>query len=139
MPIQRKDIALISKALESMTLMDVPGAANQTLSNRQAIRELAPTLRKKKKEGFSTDALVAILKSKNIIIEGPTLNRYLNELQTDKAGNKKTRAKPSPAVPADVAQNEAAPVPAPETQTTDEPDSDADVEFQDEESETLDD
>ena len=127
MPIQRKDVAQITKYLESASLLDVPGSANQELSNRQAIRELAPALRKKKKEGFSTSALVAMLKSKNISIEGPTLNRYLKEWQVDKTDNKKARAKPSTAVSADTIQKKAAPIPAPKTQTAGDPDSDAGI------------
>ena len=112
MTIQRKDIAQISKDLESASLADVPGAANQVLSNRQTIRELAPVLLKKKKEGFTTDALVRMLKNKNVHIKSTTLNRYLKEWQVD---NKKTRPKSTTVTATDATQKKSAPLSRPET------------------------
>ena len=107
MPIQRKDIAQITQDLDNASLMDVPGAAHQTLSNRQVIRELATVLLKKKKEGFTTAALVVLLKNKNVHIKDATLNRYLKEWQAD---NKKTRPKPSVVTSKDATQKKAVPL-----------------------------
>ena len=129
MPIQRKDIAQITKDLDSASLMDVPGAAHQILSNRQTIRELAPVLLKKKKEGFTTAALVALLKNKNVHIKDATLNRYLKEWQADE---KAASQNPPTAVPTDAPKRKSKPRSAPKEQTDDDSAPTANIVVQDE-------
>ena len=87
-----KDLDTIREELSRRTLEDIPVYGDQIVSPRRAIHELAPILLEKKKNGFKTAALVAMLADLQIIIKGPTLNRYLKECQEEK---KKTRPKPS--------------------------------------------
>jgi hypothetical protein len=119
MTIQKKDIDRIADALDKITLTTIPGHGDQTLSTRQTIRELAPILLKKKREGFNTRALVAMLESLKISIKGATLNRYLKEWQEER---KKTRPKPAKGTSEDSSKRKSASSPAPETQVSNEPD-----------------
>ena len=90
MAILMKDLDTIREELSRRTLEDIPGYGDQIVSPRRAIHELAPILLEKKKNGFTTAALVAMLADLQIIIKGPTLNRYLKECQEER---KKVRPK----------------------------------------------
>lgn len=98
MAILMKDLDTIREELSRRSLEDIPGYGDQIVSPRRAIHELAPILLEKKKNGFKTAALVAMLADLQIIIKGPTLNRYLKECQEEK---RKTRPKPSSTKAAD--------------------------------------
>ncbi|MDL2226535.1 hypothetical protein LJB86_02630 [Deltaproteobacteria bacterium OttesenSCG-928-M10] len=100
MTILMKDLDTIRDELSRRTLADIPGYADQTVSTRRAIHELAPILLEKKENGFKTAALVAMLADLQIIIKGPTLTRYLKECQEEK---KKTNSRTSKSKPADAA------------------------------------
>ena len=116
MTILMKDLDTIREELSRRTLADIPGYADQTVSTRRAIHELAPILLEKKENGFKTAALVAMLADLQITIKGPTLTRYLKECQEDK---KKTNSRPSKSKPADAAPKGASPASAQKKPKTD--------------------
>ncbi|MDR3361440.1 MAG: protein MobC [Desulfovibrio sp.] len=83
---------------------------SRSLTVKEAVFALAPTLERMKTRGFDAQELAEKLHEKGIDVKPPTLVKYLNEFRReqgrkkDKAGTEKTA---SPAVP----QNHPAPKP----------------------------
>jgi hypothetical protein len=79
-----KDIQSIRDNLKKCKLADVASNSDKPLSNKEAVRQLAPTLLKMRERGFSTAALVDLLQEQQINIKGRDLSRYLREFQNEK-------------------------------------------------------
>ena len=69
-------------------LVKVTLDGNRSLTVKEAIFALAPTLERMKKRGFDTQEIAEKLHEKGIEIKPPTLAKYLNEFRRGK--NKKT-------------------------------------------------
>ena len=67
---------------------------NRSLTVKQAIRALAPTLERMKKRGFDTQEIAEKLHEKGIEIKPPTLAKYLNEFRRGKDKKKGTPPPP---------------------------------------------
>ena len=79
MSITMKDIKSIKSDLAKRRPPRLALDENQAMTTKEAIMALAPELNKMKTRGFSTTAIVEILKEHKISIKGATLNRYINE------------------------------------------------------------
>ncbi|MDR1083909.1 MAG: hypothetical protein LBP22_03400 [Deltaproteobacteria bacterium] len=128
MTILMKDLDPIREELNRRTLKDVPGYADQKVSTRKAIQELAPILLEKKESGFKTADLVAMLKDLQIITKGPTLTRYLKEFQEEirKEPTVPPKSKPADAAPKKTKTPSAPKKPRADAATTDEAPTSAD-------------
>lgn len=65
---------------------------NRSLTVKEAIRALAPTLERMKSRGFDTQEIAEKLHEKGIEVKPPTLAKYLNEFRRGKG--KKTDTPP---------------------------------------------
>ena len=54
---------------------------NRTMSVKEAVFALAPTLERMKKRGFDTQEIVERLHEKGIEVKAPTLAKYLSEFR----------------------------------------------------------
>jgi hypothetical protein len=63
---------------------------NRTLTVKEAIFALAPTLERMKKRGFDTQEIAEKLHEKGIEVKPPTLAKYLNEFRRGKEKKKDT-------------------------------------------------
>lgn len=63
---------------------------NRSLTVKEAIFALAPTLERMKKRGFDVQEIVERLHEKGIDVKTPTLAKYLNEFRRQKERNKDT-------------------------------------------------
>ena len=79
-----KDIQSIREDLKKRKPAEMALNSDRPLSNREAIQQLAPTLLKMQKRGFTTSALVELLQTHHIIIKSRDLSRYLREFQGEK-------------------------------------------------------
>ena len=70
-------------------------AGNRTLSVKETVFALAPTLERMKKRGFDIQEIAEKLHEKGIEVKAPTLAKYLNEFRRGK--DKKTDTPPPPA------------------------------------------
>lgn len=77
---------------------------NRSLTVKEAVNALAPTLEKLKEKGFKNQQLVELLHEKGIEVKPPTLTKYLNEFRRGK--DKKRDTPPLP-----TRTEKAAPVP----------------------------
>ena len=66
---------------------------NRTMSVKEAVFALAPTLERMRKRGFEIQELVERLHEKGIEVKAPTLAKYLSEFRR---GKKKKRYTPPP-------------------------------------------
>lgn len=80
---------------------------NRSLTVKEAIRALAPTLERMKNRGFDTQEIAEKLHEKGIEVKPPTLAKYLNEFRRGK--DKKTDTPPPP-----VQTEKTAPAPQPD-------------------------
>ena len=75
---------------------------NRSLTVKEAIRALAPTLERMKKRGFDIQELAEKLHEKGIDVKPPTLAKYLNEFKhgkekkADTPPPQKTKTVPTP-------------------------------------------
>ncbi|MDL2291331.1 protein MobC [Desulfovibrio sp. OttesenSCG-928-F20] len=67
---------------------------NRTLTVKEAIRALAPTLERMRNRGFDTQEIAEKLHEKGIEIKPPTLAKYLNEFRRSKDKKKDTAPPP---------------------------------------------
>ena len=84
-----KDIQSIREDLKKQKPADQASNIDKPLSNREAVKQLAPTLLKMRKRGFTTSALVELLQKHQITIKGSDLTRYLRAFQGEKAAETK--------------------------------------------------
>ena len=68
---------------------------NRTMSMKEAVFALAPTLERMKKRGFDTQEIVEKLHEKGIEVKAPTLAKYLSEFR--RRNGKKKDTHPAPA------------------------------------------
>ena len=68
---------------------------NRTMSVKEAVFALAPTLERMKKRGFDTQEIAERLHEKGIGVKAPTLAKYLSEFRRQKQKKKPT---PRPAL-----------------------------------------
>lgn len=80
---------------------------NRSMTVKEAIFALAPTLERMKKRGFDTQEIVEKLHEKGIEVKPQTLAKYLNEFRRGKERKKDTP--PPPSLP-----KETAPAPKPD-------------------------
>jgi len=85
-----KDIQSIREDLKKCKPADLANNSDKPLSNREAVKQLAPTLLKMRERGFTTNALVELLNQHQIITKSRDLNRYLREFQGEKLTEGKT-------------------------------------------------
>ena len=72
---------------------------NRTMSVKEAVFALAPTLERMKKRGFDTQEIVERLAEKGIAIKPPTLTKYLKEYRRQKNSRKPKRQDTPPPPP----------------------------------------
>ena len=68
---------------------------NRTMSVKEAVFILAPTLERMKKRGFDTQEIVEKLHEKGIEVKAPTLAKYLSEFRRRKGKKKDTPPAPA--------------------------------------------
>ena len=85
-----KDIPSIREELKKTKPADLASNSDKPLSNREAVRQLAPTLLKMRERGFTSSDLIELLNQHQITIKSRDLNRYLREFQGDKSTEDKT-------------------------------------------------
>lgn len=71
---------------------------NRTMSVKEVVFALAPTLERMKKRGFDTQELVERLHEKGIEVKAPTLAKYLNEYRRQKEKKEDTPRRPKPGI-----------------------------------------
>jgi len=77
---------------------------NRSLTVKEAVFALAPTLERMKKRGFDTQELAQKLHEKGIEVKPPTLAKYLNECRRKQA---RKADRPAPQNPEEKPQTEA--------------------------------
>lgn len=85
MPITMKDLKVIRDDLKNRKPAALAEDSNRPLSNREVIRQLAPTLFKMKERGFRTGDLVSLLAEHQVPVKSRDLTRYLRQYQMEKA------------------------------------------------------
>ena len=88
MNISANQIKDIKTAFAKLQPEKVTLNGTRSLTVKEAVFALAPTLERMKKRGFDTDEIAGKLHEKGIEIKAPTLAKYLNEFRR-KAGQKK--------------------------------------------------
>ena len=72
---------------------------NRTMSVKEAVFALAPTLERMKKRGFDTQEIVERLHEKGIEVKPQTLTKYLTEARRQREGRKAKRQDTPPPPP----------------------------------------
>jgi len=72
---------------------------NRTISVKEAVFALAPTLERMKKRGFDTQEIVERLHEKGIEVKPQTLTKYLTEARRQREGRKAKRQDTPPSPP----------------------------------------
>lgn len=72
---------------------------NRTMSMKEAVFALAPTLERMKKRGFDTQEIVERLHEKGIEVKPQTLTKYLTEARRQREGRKAKRQDTPPPPP----------------------------------------
>lgn len=91
-PTQLKEIRREFARLKPAT---VTREGNRTMSVKEVVFALAPTLERMKKRGFDTQEIIERLHEKGIEVKAPTLAKYLSEFRRQKEKKKDT---PRPAL-----------------------------------------
>jgi len=76
-----KDIQSIREDLKKLKPADMADNSDKPLTNREAVKQLAPTLLKMRKRGFSISALIELLQKHQIDLKGSELGRHLRAFQ----------------------------------------------------------
>ena len=74
-------------------------AGNRTLSVKETVFALAPTLERMKKRGFDIQEIAEKLHEKGIDVKAPTLAKYLNEFRRGKGKKRDTPPPPEKTAP----------------------------------------
>ena len=72
---------------------------NRTMSMKEAVLAMAPTLERMKKRGFDTQEIVERLHEKGIEVKPQTLTKYLTEARRQREGRKAKRQDTPPPPP----------------------------------------
>ncbi len=86
MTLRMKDLQAIEEDLKKRKLSDLDQDSEKPLSIKQAVMKLAPTLLKKRSQGFGTADLVNLLSQHQITIKPSDLSRYLREYKRTSNG-----------------------------------------------------
>ena len=86
--VNMKDIQNIREDLKKLKPADLAENSDKPLTNREAVKQLAPTLLKMRKRGFSVSGLVELLQKHQIDLKSSELSRYLRAFQGGKMGKK---------------------------------------------------
>ena len=103
MNITASSVKEIRQELAKLKPVKVTLDGNRSLTVKEAIFALAPTLERMKKRGFDTQEIAEKLHDKGIEVKPPTLAKYLNEFRRGKDRKKDTPPpleKTAPALPA---------------------------------------
>lgn len=90
----------IKAELAKLKPVKVTWDGNRSLTVKEAILALAPTLERMKKRGFDTQEIAEKLHEKGIEVKPPTLAKYLNEFRRGKDRKKDTPPPPVKTTPA---------------------------------------
>ena len=93
MQITTEQVKEIRQEFAKLKPVKVSLDGTRSLTVKEAIRALAPTLERMKKRGFDIQELVEKLHEKGIDVKPPTLAKYLNEFKRGK--EKKTDTPPT--------------------------------------------
>lgn len=116
MNITASSVKEIRQELAKLKPVKVTLDGNRSLTVKEAIFALAPTLERMKKRGFDTQEISEKLHEKGIEVKPPTLAKYLNEFRREK-GRKKDKVDTPGTNIAEPAQEQ----PAPEHDTVSKP------------------
>ena len=94
MKITTSQIQEAKKILAALKPKKMALDGNRSLTVKEAIFALAPTLERMKKRGFDIQEIAEKLHEKGIKVKAPTLAKYLNEFRRGK--DKKTDTPPAP-------------------------------------------
>ena len=81
MNITASSVKEIRQELSKLKPVKVTLDGNRSLTVKEAIFALAPTLERMKKRGFDTQEIAEKLQEKGIEVKPPTLAKYLNEFR----------------------------------------------------------
>ena len=98
MNITMSQIKEAKKILAALKPVKVTLDGNRSMTVKEAIFALAPTLERMKKRGFDTDEIAEKLHEKGIEIKPPTLAKYMSEFRRGK-GQGKGQKKDTPPAP----------------------------------------
>ncbi len=112
MTLTASQVKAIGQELNKLRQPKITLDGNRTLTVREAIFALAPTLERMKQRGFETQEIIQKLQEKGIEIKSATLARYLNEYK--RAADKKAETKADKKAKADNIKNKTNPSPKPE-------------------------
>lgn len=90
MDITASTVKEIRTALAKFKPVKITLDGNRSLTVKEAIFALAPTLERMKKRGFDTQEIAEKLHEKGIEVKPPTLAKYLNEFRRGKGRKKDT-------------------------------------------------
>ncbi|MDL2226721.1 hypothetical protein LJB86_03590 [Deltaproteobacteria bacterium OttesenSCG-928-M10] len=82
MTVTMKDIPTIINDLKKRKPSALAKDSDRPLSRKEAVMQLAPTLLKKKEEGFTTAELVCFLAKHQITVKPHNMARYLREFNS---------------------------------------------------------
>ena len=100
MNISAAQVKEIRLALAKLRPVKVTLDGNRSMTVKEAIFALAPTLERMKKRGFDTQEIAEKLHEKSIEIKPHTLAKYLNEFRRGKEGKRDTPPPPEKTAPA---------------------------------------
>lgn len=95
MNITAAQVKEIRQELAKVKPVKVTLDGNRSMTVKDAILALAPTLERMKKRGFDTQEIVEKLHEKGIEVKPPTLAKYLTEFRRGKVGKKDTPPPPA--------------------------------------------
>lgn len=88
MTITAAQLKEIRQELAALKPASVTLDGNRTMSVKEAVFILAPTLERMKKRGFDTQEIVEKLHEKGIEVKAQTLTKYLTEARRQREGRK---------------------------------------------------
>jgi len=100
MSITTSQVKEIRLELAKLKPVKVTLDGNRSLTVKEAVRALAPTLERMKKRGFDMRELAEKLHEKGIDVKPPTLAKYLNEFRRGKEKKIDTPPPPEKTAPA---------------------------------------
>lgn len=100
MNITTAQVKEIRQELTKLKPVKVTLDGNRSMTVKEAILALAPTLERMKKRGFDAQEIAEKLHEKGIEVKPPTLAKYLNEFRRGKDRKKDTPAPPAKTTPA---------------------------------------
>lgn len=99
MTITASQVKKIRLELAKLKPVKVTLDGNRSLTVKEAVFALAPTLERMKKRGFDVQELVKRLHEKGIEVKAPTLAKYLSEVRRQKEKKRDTPRRPRPQTP----------------------------------------